>query len=40
VIETDFVTPALAEQDVARTRQAEETEGTRVDFFTMVRGED
>ena len=39
-IETDFVTPALAEQDAARTRQAEETEATRVDFFTMVRGED
>ncbi|WP_245272982.1 phosphonate C-P lyase system protein PhnG [Microvirga lotononidis] len=40
VIETDFVTPALAEQDAARTRQGEETEATRVDFFTMVRGED
>jgi alpha-D-ribose 1-methylphosphonate 5-triphosphate synthase subunit PhnG len=40
VIETDFVTPALAEQDAARTRQAEEAEATRVDFFTMVRGED
>ncbi|WP_414475169.1 phosphonate C-P lyase system protein PhnG [Microvirga sp. M2] len=40
VIETNFVTPALAEQDAARIRQAEETEATRVDFFTMVRGED
>jgi alpha-D-ribose 1-methylphosphonate 5-triphosphate synthase subunit PhnG len=40
VIETDFVTPALAEQDAARTRQAGETEATRVGFFTMVRGED
>ena len=40
VIETDFVAPALAEQDAARTRQVEETEATRVDFFTMVRGED
>ena len=40
VIETNFVTPALAEQDATRTRQAEETEATRVDFFTMVRGED
>jgi alpha-D-ribose 1-methylphosphonate 5-triphosphate synthase subunit PhnG len=40
VIETDFVTPALAEQDAARTRQAEEAEATRVDFFTMARGED
>lgn len=40
VIETDFVTPALAEQNAAQTRQAEETEATRVDFFTMVRGED
>jgi alpha-D-ribose 1-methylphosphonate 5-triphosphate synthase subunit PhnG len=40
VVETDFVTPALAEQDAARTRQAGETEATRVGFFTMVRGED
>ncbi|QRM33673.1 phosphonate C-P lyase system protein PhnG [Microvirga sp. VF16] len=40
VIETDFVAPALAEQEAARTRQAEETQATRVDFFTMVRGED
>jgi alpha-D-ribose 1-methylphosphonate 5-triphosphate synthase subunit PhnG len=40
VIETKFVTPALADQEAARTRQAEETEATRVDFFTMVRGED
>jgi alpha-D-ribose 1-methylphosphonate 5-triphosphate synthase subunit PhnG len=40
VIETNFVTPALAEQDAAQIRQAEETEATRVDFFTMVRGED
>ncbi|MEZ0168217.1 phosphonate C-P lyase system protein PhnG [Microvirga sp. TS319] len=40
VIEAGFVTPALAEQDEARIRQAEETEATRVDFFTMVRGED
>lgn len=40
VIEADFVSPALAEQDAARARQAEETEATRVDFFTMVRGED
>jgi alpha-D-ribose 1-methylphosphonate 5-triphosphate synthase subunit PhnG len=40
MIETDFVAPALAEQDAARIRQAEETEATRVDFFTMARGED
>jgi alpha-D-ribose 1-methylphosphonate 5-triphosphate synthase subunit PhnG len=40
VIETDFIAPALAEQDAARARQAGETEATRVDFFTMVRGED
>jgi alpha-D-ribose 1-methylphosphonate 5-triphosphate synthase subunit PhnG len=40
VIEADFVAPALAEQDAAQTRQAGETEATRVDFFTMVRGED
>jgi alpha-D-ribose 1-methylphosphonate 5-triphosphate synthase subunit PhnG len=40
VIEADFVAPALADQDAAQTRQAGETEATRVDFFTMVRGED
>lgn len=39
-IETRFVAPALEAQAEARRRQAEEVEATRVDFFTMVRGED
>ncbi|MBS9719542.1 phosphonate C-P lyase system protein PhnG [Tianweitania sp. BSSL-BM11] len=39
-IEQDVVQPALAQRDAERKRQAEETEATRVDFFTMVRGED
>lgn len=39
-IEQDVVTPALAWRDAERRKQAEETEATRVDFFTMVRGED
>lgn len=39
-IEDGFIAPALAmEAEKARTR-AEETEATRVDFFTLVRGED
>lgn len=39
-IEKCFVEPALERaREQART-QAEETEATRVDFFTMVRGED
>jgi alpha-D-ribose 1-methylphosphonate 5-triphosphate synthase subunit PhnG len=40
VVEPGFVTPAFTKKDAARIRQAEETEATRVDFFTMVRGED
>lgn len=39
-IEAEMVTPVLAEADAADTTRAEETEATRVDFFTMVRGED
>ncbi|SER85692.1 phosphonate C-P lyase system protein PhnG [Rhizobium sp. NFR03] len=40
VIETDVVAPALALDAAARQQRAEETEATRVDFFTLVRGED
>ncbi|WP_416355472.1 phosphonate C-P lyase system protein PhnG [Aureimonas phyllosphaerae] len=39
-IETEFVTPALAADAEALERRAEETEATRVDFFTVARGED
>jgi alpha-D-ribose 1-methylphosphonate 5-triphosphate synthase subunit PhnG len=39
-IENECVLPALAAQAEERTRRAEETEATRVDFFTMVRGDD
>jgi len=39
-IEATFVAPALAALSASRKRRAEETEATRVDFFTMVRGED
>jgi alpha-D-ribose 1-methylphosphonate 5-triphosphate synthase subunit PhnG len=39
-IERDVVAPAIAAREAERTRRAEETEATRVDFFTMVRGED
>ncbi|WP_420851204.1 phosphonate C-P lyase system protein PhnG [Rhizobium quercicola] len=40
VIETDVVAPALALDAEERRQRAEETEATRVDFFTLVRGED
>jgi alpha-D-ribose 1-methylphosphonate 5-triphosphate synthase subunit PhnG len=39
-IEHGVVAPALAWRDAERRKQAEEAEATRVDFFTMVRGED
>lgn len=39
-IEDEVVTPALALEAEADRRRAGETEATRVDFFTMVRGED
>ena len=39
-IEADFVAPALEAQASEAVRRAEETEATRVDFFTLVRGED
>ncbi len=39
-IERDVVAPGLAAEAAAAQRGAEETEATRVDFFTLVRGED
>ena len=39
-IEADFVTASLAAEAAETARRAEETEATRVDFFTLVRGED
>ncbi|MEF2549848.1 phosphonate C-P lyase system protein PhnG [Aurantimonas sp. A2-1-M11] len=39
-IEAAVVEPALRRQAEADLRSAEETEATRVDFFTMVRGDD
>lgn len=39
-VEDRFVAPALAARAAERRRHAEETEATRVDFFTLVRGED
>lgn len=39
-IERDVVEPLLAADDEAREQSAEETAATRVDFFTLVRGED
>ncbi|MEX6508040.1 phosphonate C-P lyase system protein PhnG [Jiella sp. M17.18] len=39
-IEADVIVPALAAQAEADRKAAEETEATRVDFFTMVRGDD
>lgn len=40
VIEAGIVAPAIALETEARRQRAEETEATRVDFFTLVRGED
>lgn len=39
-IEAEVVSPALAAEAEADRAHAEEAEATRVDFFTMVRGED
>ncbi len=39
-IEEDFVAPSLAADTAASALRTEETEATRVDFFTLVRGED
>ncbi|MCB8837791.1 phosphonate C-P lyase system protein PhnG [Aurantimonas sp. VKM B-3413] len=39
-IEVEVIAPALEARDAADCKTAEETEATRVDFFTMVRGDD
>ena len=39
-IEDDVIAPGLAAEAAETARRAEETEATRVDFFTLVRGED
>lgn len=39
-IAAEFVQPAIAEAAALRRRQVEETQATRVDFFTLARGED
>ena len=39
-VEAEVVVPGLAAEAAAAECRAEETEATRVDFFTLVRGED
>lgn len=39
-IDETIVRPALSEKQAEETIRAEETEATRVDFFTVARGED
>lgn len=39
-IDVEIVAPARARAAAARRRAAEEVQATRVDFFTMARGED
>jgi alpha-D-ribose 1-methylphosphonate 5-triphosphate synthase subunit PhnG len=39
-VEDEVVRPGLAAAEAESRRRAEETEATRVDFFTLVRGED
>ncbi len=39
-VDAAVVAPALAAAATEASRRAEETEATRVDFFTLVRGED
>ncbi len=39
-VEEEFVAPSLAAAAAETVRRAEEAEATRVDFFTLVRGED
>lgn len=39
-VDDAVVTPALEAAAAATARRSEETEATRVDFFTLVRGED
>lgn len=40
LVDDEVVTPALAAATAETVSRAEETEATRVDFFTLVRGED
>lgn len=40
VVDAQIVAPSLAEANERRRKRAEETAATRVEFFTMVRGED
>jgi alpha-D-ribose 1-methylphosphonate 5-triphosphate synthase subunit PhnG len=40
LIETVFVAPVAARLEEERAARAAKTEATRVDFFTLVRGED
>lgn len=39
-IERSFLKPVLERRDAEKLREREETAATRVDFFTLVRGED
>ena len=39
-VEAEFVTPSRDAEAAETLRRAQETEATRVDFFTLVRGED
>jgi alpha-D-ribose 1-methylphosphonate 5-triphosphate synthase subunit PhnG len=39
-VETHIVTPSRSRQDLERQAKAERTAATKVDFFTLVRGED
>ena len=39
-IEAEVLAPLRAEQVAADARRRDETAATRVDFFTMVRGDD
>lgn len=39
-VETEVIAPLRARQAAEDTRQAEEAAATRVDFFTLVRGDD
>ncbi|TGD67214.1 phosphonate C-P lyase system protein PhnG [Tabrizicola sp. WMC-M-20] len=39
-LQTTVLTVLVAEADVARVQRAEKAAATKVDFFTMVRGED
>jgi len=39
-VETAVIMPLMAERDKVKTRRATKAAATKVDFFTMVRGED